>query len=427
MVKMPHWPIPTGVKPIDLDLTRIKNLLEDLGNPQDKLPPIIHVAGTNGKGSTTAFLKAIFQAAGYKVHVYNSPHLVRFNERIILAGNEIDDNFLYEVIEECRTVSERSDIQPTFFEATTASAFLAFSKVKADVVLLEVGLGGRLDATNVIDNPAMSIITSISLEHVEFLGDDVKKIAYEKAGIIKPNSPCVVSQQYPEVMEMLNSIADQSYSYEHDWIIYPDEEKNLVYEAPDTMLKLPAPNLQGAHQYVNAGNAITAVLNLKEFDIKEKDIAYGISHAVWPARIQCLSEGEIISRLSDDWQVWVDGAHNEASAHVLSIWLEDQEAMPTYMIFGMTRGRDCQKFLQSFLGKVKYLVGVLIEAEPSSYNAEFVKNEADQMGIKASAADSIDEAFDMISKLETGPARIIVCGSLYLAGDVLYQNQKKRT
>ncbi len=427
MVKMPHWPIPMGDKPIDLDLSRIKTLLHAFENPQNKLPPVIHVAGTNGKGSTTAFLRAIFEAAGYKVHLYNSPHLVKFNERITLASEEITDDFLYEVTEECRLAAEKINLQPTFFEATTAAAFLAFSKVKADVLILEVGMGGRLDATNVIDNPVMSIITSISMDHVEFLGDSLEKIAFEKAGIIKFNCPCVISQQYPEVLEMLFKVAESknsnSYVYEYDWMVSKTLDKTILYESQQTTLHLPAPNLQGDHQYINAGNAIAAILNLKQFKISDEQIATGLIKAFWPARLQKLTDGALVKLLPSSWQIWVDGAHNEAGAHVLSIWLSDQPIMPTYLLFGMTKGRDCQIFLENFVDKVKHVVGISIEAEPSSYSGEFVKNEAVKMDIPASTCASIEEALIAIVKMESEPARIIVCGSLYLAGDLLFKNQ----
>ena len=427
MVKMPHWPILMGNKPIDLELSRVKLSLKSLGDPQNSLPPVIHVAGTNGKGSTTAFLKAIFQAAGLKVHTYTSPHLVNFNERINILGTDISDQFLYEVSEECRIVAEEKNIQTTFFEGTTVAAILAFSKVKADVVVLEVGMGGRLDATNIIDAPAMSIITSISMDHVEFLGDSLTKIAYEKAGIIKNGCPCVISQQYPEVMELLLNVTEQreseSYAYLYDWTVSPDGE-NLFYESPDKSIILPSPSLKGDHQYLNAGNAITAALNLKQFNISEEHIAQGISKAFWPARLQKLSEGAIVNQLPDNLEIWVDGAHNEAGAHVLSLWLDERPIMPTYMIFGMTKGRDCKKFLTHFMGKIKYLAGVLIEAEPASYSGDYVANEAKTLNIDSSGYDSIEEAVSFISASEKNKARIIVCGSLYLAGDILYKNQK---
>lgn len=426
MVKMPHWPIPMGSKPIDLGLNRIKSLLESLDNPQYKLPPVIHVAGTNGKGSTAAFLKSIFQAAGYKVHTYTSPHLVRFNERIGVYGSDIDDGFLYEVTEECRVAAERIDIHPTFFEGTTATALLAFSKKEADILIMEVGLGGRLDATNVIDTPVMSVITSVSLDHMEFLGNNIISIAYEKGGIIKPNCPCVISHQYPEVIKVLHGIAEKNnalvYSYEYDWIVEPDENA-MVYKFRGKTIKLPIPNLQGIHQFINAGNAITAALNLKSFNITDDHIAYGVTHAIIPARLQRLTEGKIVSQLPQTIQIWVDGAHNDAGANVLSVWLEEQEKIPTYMIFGMTRGRDCTSFLNFFVGKIKHLAGVLIEAEPSSYSGDFIEKESAKLGIPSSSHDSIDEALYTIIEKETGVARIIVCGSLYLAGDILNKNQ----
>ena len=422
-MKMPHWPVFLGNKPTsDLSLNRISALLKQLGNPQDFLPPIIHVAGTNGKGSTVAFLKAIFQAAGYKVHTYISPHLVNFNERIGILGCDIEDKFLYEVTEECRIASEKIDNQVTFFEGTTAAAFLAFSKVKADIIIMEVGLGGRLDATNVIKYPAMSVITNIDIDHTEFLGNGLINIAYEKAGIIKPNCPCVISQQHPQVMELIQRIAVKNnssyFAFEYDWVIGPE-----LYESQDRIISLPKLGLAGDHQYLNAGAAITAAINLKEFAISDMQIVRGLENTIWPARLQQLKEGFLKNKIPKNWQIWIDGAHNEAASHVISIWLEDQPLMPTYMIFGMTKGRDCKVFLQNFVGKIKYLIGLLIEAEPSSYNSEFVSSEAKEVGIESIPADSIEDAIDKIISMETSPARILVCGSLYLAGDVLYRNR----
>ncbi|OYX04063.1 MAG: hypothetical protein B7Z05_08885 [Thiotrichales bacterium 32-46-8] len=340
-------------------------------------------------------MRSILQAAGLRVHTYTSPHLVSFNERIGILGCDIEDNFLYEVLEECRLASEKLAVPVTFFEGTTAAAFLAFSKVEADVIILEVGMGGRLDATNVIKNPIMSIITSISLDHTDFLGDNVVKIAYEKAGIIKPNCPCVISQQYEEVMDLLHEISEQNnspcYSFEYDWII-----DSNTYESQDRVIKLPKLSLLGVHQYLNAGNAITAAINLQIFNITDEHIIKGLSNAVWPARLQKLNDGKIVRMLPKTWQIWVDGAHNESGAHALSVWLQTQEVMPTYMIFGMTKGRDCNNFLESFTGRIKHLMGVLIEAEPSSYNAEFIRAKGSEMGIASSAADSIEDAIEMI-------------------------------
>ncbi len=430
MLKMPHWPIPMGSKPIDLNLSRVKSLLNQLGNPEQNLPPVIHVAGTNGKGSTCAFLKAIFQSANFKVHSYTSPHLVNFNERINILGTDIDDGFLHEVLEECRFASEKINIEPTFFEGTTVAAFLAFSKIKADVIILEVGMGGRLDATNVIDNPAMSIITSIAFDHMEFLGDSLVKIAIEKAGIIKQNAPCVISKQYPEVSEVLLGFAEErnahSYAFEYDWIVRPNDNVGFIYESLNNSIVLPELSLKGEHQYINAGNAITAALNLKDFNITHTQIIRGITNAFWPARLQKLSEGAILAKLPKNIEVWVDGAHNEAGAYVVSSWLKNQPLMPTYMMCGMTKGRDCQKFLSNFVSKIEHVAGVLIEAEPASYGGKHIANEAKSQGFNSSEHNSIEEGFAHLVEIinKDRPARIIVCGSLYLAGDLLYKNQR---
>lgn len=427
MVKMPHWPNLLGHKIIDLGLDRIKSILTALGNPEKKLPPIIHVAGTNGKGSTSAFLKSIFQEAGYKVHCYTSPHLIYFNERINILGTPIEDNFLYEICEECRIACEKIDVAPTFFEGTTAAAFLSFSKVKADVIILEVGLGGKLDATNVISNPAMSIITSISLDHTEYLGDNLKLIAGEKAGIIKERCPVVISQQYQEAMETLLSAAEDKqseiFAFEYDWLVEKINDVSFLYKSPNIELELPNPALLGDHQFINAGNAITALVNLKEFSISKEAIAAGLRKVYWPARMQKLSQGYLMSKIPKDWEIWVDGAHNDAAAYCLSNWLQNEPIKPTYMIFGMTKGRDCQKFLSNFKGMIKHIVGITIENEPSSYSGEYIANQANLIGFSSSYDDDIDNSIDKIINMEQSQARIIVTGSLYLAGDVLYKNQ----
>ena len=420
-MKMPHWPVPLGSKPIDLDLNRIQLLLSELGSPQDTLPPIIHIAGTNGKGSTLAFLRSIFQAAHYKVHTYTSPHLVNFNERIGILGCDIEDNFLYEITEECRLAAEKLNLPVTFFEGTTAAAFLAFSRVEADVILLEVGMGGRLDATNVITNPAMSIITSISIDHTDFLGNNLIEIAFEKASIIKPNCPSIISCQYPEVMEFIHKIALQRNSsceaFEYDWIIEPG-----LYQCKEKSIKLPKLSILGGHQYLNAGNAITAALKLTQFNITDEHIINGLANAKWPARLELLKDGSLVNKLPKDWQIWVDGAHNDAGAQALSMWLENEPTMPTYLIMGMTKGRDCKAFLSPFIKKIDHVIGMLIEAEPSSYSGEFVSHEASSLGLDSTVCESIEEAIHTISAFSKTPARILVCGSLYLAGDVLRKN-----
>ena len=426
MVRMPHWPNILGHKIIDLDLTRIKSLLTAIGNPQEKLPPVIHVAGTNGKGSTTAFLKSIFQEAGYKVHCYTSPHLMYFNERINILGTPIEDNFLYQICEECRIACEKIGINPTFFEGTTAAAFLSFSKVEADLIILEVGLGGRLDATNVIEKPAMSIITSISLDHTEYLGDSLRQIAIEKSGIIKKDCPVIISQQYKEVMETLLEVAEnnQSFAFEYDWLVERIDNSHFLYKSPNLELNLPNPGLLGDHQFINAGNAITAALNLKAFKISKEAIENGLKKVFWPARIQKLSQGYLVNRLPKNWEIWVDGAHNDAGAHCLSNWLQNEPYKPTYMIFGMTKGRDCQQFLSNFSGLIKHVGGITIENEPSSYSGEYIANQAELLQFPSSYYDDIEDCLNKITQMEQSESRIVITGSLYLAGDALYKNQR---
>lgn len=428
MVKMPHWPIPLGNKQIDLELSRVKKLLEVLGNPQEKIAPVIHVAGTNGKGSTIAFLKSILNEAGYKVHAYTSPHLIRFNERINILGAEIEDNFLYQVIEKCRFAAEENNIYPTFFEATTVAAILAFSLIKADVVILEVGMGGRLDATNVIENPLCSIITSISYDHVEFLGDTLAKIAFEKAGIIKDNCPCVISGQYPEVNQILFQITSDknssSFAYEYDWNLAHDQSGNISYMSKDKNFLMPKLGLVGEHQYMNATTAVTALINLPYFKINDDQLSKGLQKAVWPARLQKLIEGEICKKIPENWEIWVDGAHNDAGAHILDNWLQYENKMPTYIIFGMTKGRNFISFIERFLNKTKLLVTMTIETEPSSYSGEYLAQETAKIGFTSHFAESLEEGLSfIIDNHKEGDARILVCGSLYLAGDILYKNQ----
>lgn len=421
-MKMPHWPVPLGSKPIDLALERIKLLLNELDNPHKKLPPIIHVAGTNGKGSTVAFLKAIFQAAGYKVHTYTSPHLLEFNERINILGNKIDDRFLYETLEKCRIATAKLGIDVTFFEGTTAAAFQAFSEIAADVIILEVGLGGRLDATNVIEECAMSVITNIGFDHMDFLGNTIREIAFEKAGIIKNNCPTVISAQYEEAADIIFKQAQRmnstTYIFEYDWIIQPG-----LYKSPQREINLPLLSLKGEHQYLNAGNAITAAINIPGFKISDANINHGLSSARWPARLQKVETGVIVNQFPKGTEFWIDGAHNQDAAIVLSEWLKSQEKKPTYMIFGMTRGRDCQSFLKYFTQDLNHLIGVLVENEPSSYGGDHVSKQAQLLGIEASSAENLEQALDMLKPMMKDQARILICGSLFLAAELLKLNK----
>ncbi len=314
MIYMPHWPKPLGSRPNDFSLDRIKSFLSKLDNPEKKVPPVIHIAGTNGKGSTLAFIRYIMQAAGYKVHAYTSPHLVNFNERIVIAGSYIDDNELYSLLEECRAVIAEQAI--TLFEAATIAAFLAFSRHKADITLIEVGMGGRLDTTNVIDSPILTIITSIALDHTEYLGPTIEIIAGEKAGIMKPNVPCVIAPQEKSIMNTLeyHAINKKSPLYRGGFEWNCEKQDNrMVFQSAIQSIEFSLPSLKGDHQIINAGNAIAAcsILSGKYgFDIGEEDITSGLQCTYWPARLERIKEGNLISLLPKDWQLFLDGAHN---------------------------------------------------------------------------------------------------------------------
>jgi dihydrofolate synthase/folylpolyglutamate synthase len=424
MVFMPDWPKPLGSKPINFGLERTIELLRRLGNPHQNLPPIVHSAGTNGKGSTLAFTRAIMEAAGYKVHTYTSPHLLNFNERIVLAGHEISEDYLKEIADECRIAS--GDMQITFFEGTTVMAFLAFSRVKADIVLLETGMGGRLDSTNVIEKPACTVITPISLDHTEYLGPTVEIIAREKAGILKKGVPCVSSQQFDGVHAVLEQKAEELgcplFSFGYDWVT-EKTNSGMIYKSKDGDINLPHPALLGDHQIINAGAAIAAIKTLKTFDIPDQVIAEGLKKAKWMARMQKITSGKLIDRMPKGWEIWLDGAHNIAGAHIVSCIMDDWQDRPVYVICGFTRDRSAKDFLKNFVGKIQFVCGILVETELSAQKAEVVKDAAESLGIPARAFDSIEEALDFLPSRSATPARVIFCGSLYLASDALKANK----
>lgn len=408
-------------KKIDLGLGRIERVLKKLGNPQNSLPPTIHVAGTNGKGSTTAFLRAMAEAQGLRVHVYTSPHLVSFCERIVLAGALIDETKLLDVLDRVR---EANDGKPlSFFEATTAAAFLAFSEAPADLLILEVGLGGRYDATNVIDRPAVTVITPIDYDHAEFLGRDLAQIAREKAGIFKPHTPAFSVEQSNLVRAVLDSEAAKTRSPlsnmgEH-FSAYAQQGR-LVFEDDNTLLDLPLPSLRGAHQIMNAGLA-TAVA--KSLQIDERAIAKGIENANWPARLQPLCKGPLAEMANNAGaQLWLDGGHNPHAGRALAsamAELDAKEPRPLVMIMGMLANKDAPGFLDAFEGLAHMLIAVPIP-DHSSLAAESLMDIAKGRGIKAAAAGSVREAIKKVTeKFTDTPPRILICGSLYLAGHVL--------
>jgi dihydrofolate synthase/folylpolyglutamate synthase len=430
MVDLPHWPYFTERAKINPSTYTTKILLDALGNPEKNLPPTIHIAGTNGKGSTLAFLRYIFEAAGYKVHSYTSPHILRFNERIVLRGAEISDSFLYEVLEETRITAEENSIIPTFFEGTTAAAFLAFSRVKADVLLLETGMGGKFDSTNIINKPLATVITPISYDHMQFLGTTLSEIATQKAGIIKQNVPCIVSQQYEESFEVIAEAAlDKNaklIAFEYDWGI-KKEEGDFVYKDQNNIFKFREIGLQGDHQIINAGTAIATIMEIRaSFNINDEAIKQGLMQTKWPYRLQNIVSGPIYKKyFKKPNEFIIDGAHNEHGAIALSAWLEQQNNNhDNYLICGMTKGRNIEDFLLKFIGKVKYIYAVNIMSEPSSYKAQDIKKIIDLLRFKGEACESVEDALDNLSSQKKEiPYRVIACGSLFLAADIAKLNK----
>lgn len=410
---------------IDLSLDRVVRLLDRLGQPHASLPPVIHVAGTNGKGSTLAFLRAILEAAGYRVHVYTSPHLVHFRERIRLAGRLIDDTTLIAVLEACEAANRGDSI--TYFEVTTAAAFLAFQRVPADVVLLETGLGGRLDATNVIDRPAVTAITRISLDHQAYLGDTIGQIAFEKAGILKAGVPAVFAPQpSPEAGAVLRREARARPCPVLPWSIEDTANGGFRFTSPQRALTLPPPRLTGAHQAINAGTAI-ACLQPLGLSVPDRAIETGLISVTWPARLQPLADGVLATRLPPGWSLWVDGGHNDSAGSVLAAqakrWAAERPSRPLALVFGMLSNKAVDAFLCPLVPFVDRIRTVTIPGEPSSLTAETAAEAARAAGARTvDTAVSVEAALADLVSSEHGPLRILVCGSLYLAGHVLTRN-----
>lgn len=418
---------------IDLSLGRIERLLEKLGRPQDRLPPVIHIAGTNGKGSTSAYLKAMLEAAGRRVHAYTSPHLVRFHERIVLAEPDGKARPISET-ELVRLLSRVSEINAgepiTFFEITTAAAFVAFAETPADVVILEVGLGGRLDATNVVAQPVLSIITPIAMDHADKLGDTLPQIAGEKAGILKPGVPAVVSQQEDEALEVICDQASRIRSpltvWGHHFDAY-EQRGRLVFQQENVLLDLPKPGLIGRHQIINAGTAVAAAQALRRFGLGEQAIGQGLVEVEWPARMQRLKHGPLPDLMASGSEVWLDGGHNPAGGTAIAQTLADLEersSSPLHLVVGMMGQKDAPGFLSPFRGLVKGIVAVPIPgAHEAPHQPEELADIARGMGFRATSASDVAAAIRQIEALDYGPKRILICGSLYLAGHVLAMQQ----
>ncbi len=399
---------------IDLSLGRLNALLAKLGHPETRLPPVIHVAGTNGKGSTCANLRAIAEAAGWRAHVYTSPHLVRFTERIVLAGQEISQAALAAALAEVETINDGAPI--TVFELLTACAFMLFARVPADLLILEVGLGGRYDATNVIATPAASAITAISIDHREFLGDTLAAIAGEKAGIIKRGAPAITGRQPPEVLAVLRreaELLDTSLLVRDEaWWVAP-REGGIRFEDARGSVDLPAPALPGLHQIENAAIALAAIR--AAMDVPVAALA-GIARAHWPARMQRLA-APFANLVPADWEVWLDGGHNPGAGLVLAEHLRGWSDRPVHLIVGMKKSKDVADFLAPLLPLAASIQAV---AEPGQHEALEVERI-----VAASAGRAVPAATvaDALSTLSGPAARVLICGSLYLAGTVLQRTK----
>jgi dihydrofolate synthase/folylpolyglutamate synthase len=409
-------------KKIDLSLGRIERLLAKLGDPHLRLPPVIHVAGTKGKGSTVATLRACFEAAGYSVHAYISPHLVRFHERIRLAGKLIEEDELSALLEECEQANAGEPI--TFFEITSAAAFLAFSRHPADILLLEVGLGGRLDTTNVVRDPAVTAITPVSIDHVAFLGDTIAKIAFEKAGILKPGAPGVIAPQpdqaVPVIEARAQAVGAPLFRAGREWR-FAETDKGMRYEGPRWQFDLPRPSLIGAHQILNAATAIACLENLDGFSISPEAIAAGLSHIDWPARLQHLTKGPLIGLIPANVELWLDGGHNPAAGEVLGPVVAGWRDRPLDLVVGMLNTKDSAGFLRPMAPHVRSLMAVTIPGEDNPLPDTEIAVAARSVGIAAETAPSVEDAVRTLAA-RGGLGRILICGSLHLCGVVLAEN-----
>ena len=405
-------------KVIDLTLDRMHRLLADLGHPERSLPPVIHVAGTNGKGSTQAMIRAGLEAEGQRVHAYTSPHLVRFHERIRLAGTLIAEPALAALLDECEAVNAGRPI--TYFEITTAAAFLAFSRVPADALLLEVGLGGRFDATNVIAAPRLTVITPVSMDHEYYLGDTLAAIAGEKAGILKRRVPCVVALQAGEALDVIEATAARLgaplWAAGQHWQAR-EERGRLIYMDENGLLDLPLPNLPGPHQIDNAGTALAA---LRLLGRGEAACEAAVTRAEWPARMQRLRRGPLVE-LAPQAELWLDGGHNPAGGEAVAATLARMGRRPTWLVCGMLNTKDVQGYLRPLAAQAAGLQAVAIPDAPATLPAEETAAAARAAGLPAEVAPDVAGA---VARIVAGcpQARILICGSLYLAGTVLRDN-----
>lgn len=405
-------------KVIDLSLDRMHRLLAALGNPERAIPPVIHIAGTNGKGSTQAMIRAGLEAGGARVHAYTSPHLAQFRERIRLAGTLIEDDALADLLAQ---VEAANDGQPiTFFEITTAAAFLAFARTPADFTLLEVGLGGRLDATNVIDAPRLTVITPVSIDHTQYLGETLPLIAAEKAGIIKSRVPVIVGPQDDDALRVIEAramgLSAPIVAHGQHWMIQPERD-GMVFHDDHGLWDLPRPKLIGPHQVQNAGTALAALRALGATDAQARA---AVTQAEWPARMQRLRHGPLVD-LAQGAELWLDGGHNPAGGQALAATLAAMPARPTHLVCGMLNTKDVAGYLRPLADHAASLTAIDIPGEPNTLPATQTADAARQVGMTAHVAQDAAQAVERLVTRHPG-ARILICGSLYLAGRILRDN-----
>ncbi|MGI9486804.1 MAG: bifunctional folylpolyglutamate synthase/dihydrofolate synthase [Geminicoccaceae bacterium] len=410
-------------KAIDLSLGRLERLLGALDHPERRLPPVVHIAGTNGKGSTLAMLDAMLAADGRHVQRYVSPHLVRFNERILFDREPITELAFTEVLDRVEQANQGLPI--TFFEITTAAALLAFAEREADILLLETGLGGRLDATNVVDQPLLTLITPVSLDHQAYLGERLEQIAGEKAGILKTGVPCALGPQAPESIDVIqaraSTLSAPLIQHGRDWTACHVGDR-LHVQIGGSFLDLPLPSLPGEHQIDNAGLAVAAAMNLGSLSPSHRSIAHGLEKARWPARLQALTLGPLVASLPAGSSTWLDGGHNPAAGEALAAYFSDDDQRPLHLVVGMINTKDSLGFLTPLASVVTSLHAVSVPDERASRDPADVVRDAHDLGIQATAADNVEAALSTIAERTFSPVRVLICGSLYLAGHVLRAN-----
>jgi dihydrofolate synthase / folylpolyglutamate synthase len=418
-------------KKIDLSLERMWRILAALDHPERRLPPLVHVGGTNGKGSVIAFMRAILEASGLRVHVYTSPHLVRFNERYRVGapggGRLVSDAELTAVLAECERANGGAPI--TVFEMETAAAFLLFARHPADMLLLEVGLGGRLDATNVVERPAATVITPISVDHVDFLGSSLDGIAREKAGIFKRGAPAVLATQPRDALRVVEREAARlSIPLKiagEDWTA-TEERGRLVYQDENGLLDLPAPRLLGRHQFDNAGVAIATLRALPQLALPSRAFEEGLANVDWPARLQRLAHGRLVALAPEGSEVWLDGGHNREGGRAVAATLADLEervSRPLVLIVGMLATKDSEGFLRNFAGLARRIMAVPIQGQDKALPPDSIADTARRVGMPATSCGGLESALAATIRLDLeAPPRILITGSLYLAGEVLALN-----